>query len=87
MDPNNNPFNTQNSTNYQFHYPNPNNYQSKASGYSTLEPFSTEVLHAFTNHVRARSELRDSSVHHELQADLVKHIWARFGMLRDQREF
>ena len=27
MDPNNNPFNTQNTTNYPFNYPNPNNYQ------------------------------------------------------------
>jgi len=27
MDPNNNPFNTQNSSNYPFNYPNPNNYQ------------------------------------------------------------
>lgn len=27
MDPNNNPFNTQNSTNYPFNYPNPNNYR------------------------------------------------------------
>ncbi|CAL9222891.1 unnamed protein product, partial [Arabidopsis halleri] len=27
MDPNNNPINTQNSTNYPFHYPNPNNFQ------------------------------------------------------------
>jgi hypothetical protein len=27
MDHNNNPFNTQNSTNYPFNYPNPNNYR------------------------------------------------------------
>ncbi|XP_024006503.1 uncharacterized protein LOC112083015 [Eutrema salsugineum] len=30
-----------------------------------------------------RDHIRDSSVRHELQADLVKHIWARFGMFRD----
>ena len=36
--------------------------------------FSVEVLHLFANHVRASSELRDSNIHHELQADLVKHI-------------
>jgi len=41
------------------------------------------VLPAFANHVRARSELRDPNVHHELQADLVKHICAKFGMFRD----
>ncbi|XP_019089168.1 PREDICTED: glutathione S-transferase T3-like [Camelina sativa] len=28
-------------------------------------------------------ELHDSSVHRELQADLGKHIWAKFGMSRD----
>ncbi|KAL9672821.1 hypothetical protein QQ045_029074 [Rhodiola kirilowii] len=43
----------------------------------------SEVLPAFANHVRARSELRDPNVHHELQADLVKHIWANFEMFRD----
>jgi hypothetical protein len=31
MNPNNNPFNTQNSTNYPFNYPNPNNYSSESS--------------------------------------------------------
>ncbi|XP_057446187.1 uncharacterized protein LOC130738259, partial [Lotus japonicus] len=46
------------------------------SGSSTPQPYSTEVLPAFANHVRARSELRDLNVHLELQADLVKHIWA-----------
>lgn len=57
--------------------------QSEASGSSTPEPFSTEVLPAFANHVRARSVMRDSNVHHELQAELGKHIWAKFGMFRD----
>ena len=38
------------------------------------QPFSTEVLPEFANHVHARSELRDFNVHHELQAYLVKHI-------------
>ena len=57
--------------------------QSEASGSSTPQPFSTEVLPVFANHVRARSELRDSKVHHELQADLVKHIWAKFGMFQN----
>jgi hypothetical protein len=57
--------------------------QSEESRSSTLQPYSTEVLPAFANHVRARSELRDPNVHHELQADLVKHIWAKFGMFRD----
>ncbi|CAI8594017.1 unnamed protein product [Vicia faba] len=52
-------------------------------GSGTPEPFSTEVLHAFANHVRARSVMRDSNVHHELQADLVKHIWVKFGIFRD----
>ncbi|XP_058774200.1 uncharacterized protein LOC131648464 [Vicia villosa] len=45
--------------------------QSEASESSTPESFSTEVLPAFANHVRARSVMRDSNVHHELQADLV----------------
>ena len=54
--------------------------QSEASGSSTPQPFSTEVLPAFANHMRARSELRDSNVHHELQSDLVKHIWSKFGI-------
>ena len=48
--------------------------QSEASGSSTPHPFSIEVLSAFANHVCARSKLRDSNVHHELQVDLVKHI-------------
>ncbi|RHN67157.1 hypothetical protein MtrunA17_Chr3g0099691 [Medicago truncatula] len=42
-----------------------------------------EVLAAFANHVCARSELRYPTVHHELQADLVKNIWTQFGMFRD----
>jgi len=41
------------------------------------------VLPAFANHVRARFELRDPNVHHELQADLVNHIWSKFRMFRD----
>ncbi|KAL6509044.1 hypothetical protein OROGR_023151 [Orobanche gracilis] len=53
------------------------------SGSSTTHPYSTEVLPAFANHVRVRSELCDPNVHHELQADLVKHIWAKFGIYRD----
>ncbi|XP_057432526.1 uncharacterized protein LOC130725300 [Lotus japonicus] len=53
--------------------------QSEEGGSSTPQPYSTEVLPAFANHVRARSELRDSNVHHELQADLVKHIWTKFA--------
>ena len=57
--------------------------QSEASGSSTSQPFSIEVLPVFANHVRARSELRDSNVHHELQADLVKHIWAKFGLFQN----
>jgi len=57
--------------------------QSEGNGSSTPQPYSTEVLPAFANHVRARSELRDPNVHHELQADLVKHIWTKFGMFRD----
>ncbi|KAL9665054.1 hypothetical protein QQ045_020463 [Rhodiola kirilowii] len=56
--------------------------QSEASGSSTPQPYSTEVLPAFANHVRARSEFRDPNAHLELQADLVKHIWAKFGMFR-----
>ncbi|XP_057432754.1 uncharacterized protein LOC130725553 [Lotus japonicus] len=39
--------------------------QSGEGGSSTPQPYSTE--------------LRDPNVHHELQADLVKHIWAKFG--------
>ena len=39
--------------------------QSEASGSSTPQPFSTEVLPAFANHVRTRSELRDSNIHHD----------------------
>jgi hypothetical protein len=41
--------------------------QSKASRSSTPEPFSTEVLPVFANHVCARSVMRDSNGHHELQ--------------------
>ena len=57
--------------------------QSEASGSSTLHQFSTEVLPIFQNHMRARSELYDSNVHHELQADQVKHIWAKIGIYHD----
>ena len=56
--------------------------QPEASVSNAPQPFSTEVLPAFANHVRARSELRDSNVHHKLQADLVKHIWQKFRMFR-----
>ncbi|XP_058783254.1 uncharacterized protein LOC131657924 [Vicia villosa] len=28
-------------------------------------------------------EMRDSHVHHELQEELVKHIWAKFGIFHD----
>ena len=61
--------------------------QSEASGFNAPQTFSTVVLPAFANHVRARSELRDSNVHHELQADLVKHIWEKFGMFHGWRDF
>ena len=54
--------------------------QSEGIGSSTPQPYSTEVLPAFANHVRARFELRNPNVHHELQADLVKHIGAKFVM-------
>jgi len=57
--------------------------QPEGSGSSTPQPYSTEVLPAFANYVCARSELRDPNVHYELQADLVKHIWTKFGMFRD----
>ena len=57
--------------------------QSEGSGSSTPQPYSTEVLPTFANHVRARSELCDPNVHHELQADLVKRMWTKFGMFRD----
>ncbi|CAJ2670521.1 unnamed protein product [Trifolium pratense] len=57
--------------------------QSEESGSSAPRPYSTEVLPAFANHVRARSEFRDQKAHHELQADLVKHIWTKFGMFQD----
>jgi len=57
--------------------------QSEGSESSIPQPYSTEVLPTFANHVRARSELRDPNVYHELQADLVKHIWTKFGMFRD----
>jgi hypothetical protein len=61
--------------------------QYEESRSSTLQPYSTKVLPAFANHVRARSELRDPNVHRESQADLLKHIWAKFGMFRDWRWF
>ncbi|XP_058758059.1 uncharacterized protein LOC131631282 [Vicia villosa] len=57
--------------------------QYEASESSTPESFSTEVLPAFANHVCARYVIRDSNVHHELQADLVKHIWTKFRMFHD----
>lgn len=40
--------------------------QSEASGFSTPESFSTEVLPAYENHVRVRPMMRNSNVHHEL---------------------
>ncbi|KAK2354305.1 hypothetical protein QL285_091842 [Trifolium repens] len=48
--------------------------QSEENGSSAPQPYSTEVLPAFANHVRARSEFRDPKGHQELQADLLKHI-------------
>jgi len=38
--------------------------QYEGSGSSTPQPYSTDVLPAYANHVRARSELRDPNVHH-----------------------
>ncbi|GAU29928.1 hypothetical protein TSUD_148370 [Trifolium subterraneum] len=60
--------------------------QSEESGSSAPQPFSTEVLPAFANHVRARSELRDQKAHNELQADLVKHIWTKVLVARYRLE-
>ncbi|PNX66365.1 ribosomal protein [Trifolium pratense] len=57
--------------------------KSEESGSSAPQPYSTEVLPAFVNHVRSRSEFRDPKGHQELQAGLVKHIWTKFGMGRD----
>ncbi|GAA0162949.1 hypothetical protein LIER_18933 [Lithospermum erythrorhizon] len=57
--------------------------QTDSGGSSRTQQYSTEVLPAFQNHVRVRSELRDASVHHQLQSDLVEHIWKKFGMFRD----
>ena len=51
--------------------------QSEASGSNAPQSSSTKVILPFANHVRGRSELCDSNVHHELQADLVKHIWKK----------
>ncbi|KAK2445044.1 hypothetical protein QL285_016018 [Trifolium repens] len=48
--------------------------QGNTSGSNTTQQFSTEVLPSFHNHVRSRSELRDSSAHHQLKASLVEHI-------------
>ena len=45
------------------------------------------MLHAFVNHVRARSKLHDSNVYRELQANLVKHIWENFGNEKDFKVF
>jgi hypothetical protein len=56
--------------------------QSEENESSAPQPYSTEVLPTFANHVRARSEFRDPKDHQELQADLVKHIWTKFGMRR-----
>ncbi|XP_042406232.1 uncharacterized protein LOC121996353 [Zingiber officinale] len=33
----------------------------------------------FHNYLRTNSELRDSYVHHQLRADLVKHIWSQYN--------
>ena len=64
---------------YAQHYTDYDRFEASCS--STPQPFSIEVLPAFVNHVRARSKLHDSNVHHELQSDLVKDIWAKFEML------
>ncbi|KAK2410794.1 hypothetical protein QL285_046136 [Trifolium repens] len=48
--------------------------KSEESGSSAPQPYSTEVLSAFANHVCARFEFCDPNVHQELQAYLVKHI-------------
>ncbi|XP_057440113.1 uncharacterized protein LOC130731982 [Lotus japonicus] len=40
-----------------------------------------QIKEGYTPHVKRKylnREMRDSKVHHELQADLVKHIWAKF---------
>ena len=57
--------------------------QSEPSDLNTPQPFSIEVLPDFANHVPERSELCDSIIHHELQSDLVKYIWTKFGMFND----
>ena len=59
--------------------------QFEASSSKTPHPFLTEVLPVFANDVRTRSELRNSNVHHEVQADLVKHMGKIWNVPRLQR--
>jgi hypothetical protein len=55
--------------------------QSEESGSYAPQPYSTEMLPVFANHVRARSEFRNPDVHQELQAYLVKHIYKVWNVL------
>ncbi|KAJ9550669.1 hypothetical protein OSB04_014714 [Centaurea solstitialis] len=42
-------------------------------------PVSQGSIQQFQQYLQMNAEIRDRSVHHQLRADFVEHIWERFG--------
>ena len=45
--------------------------------------YSTEMPTNIGNMMTIRNQIRDRTIHHQLKADLVEHIWQKFGQNQD----
>ena len=45
--------------------------------------YSTDMLSNLGNLMSIRNRVRDRTIHHQLKADLVEHIWQNFGTNQD----
>ena len=45
--------------------------------------YSTNMPSNIANMMSARTRIRDRQIHQQLKADLVKHIWRKFGRAED----
>ena len=58
-------------------------YQGEGSETSHVNfTYSTEIPTNMDNMISVRNRLRDSTKHQQLKADLVEHIWQKFGTER-----
>uniref|UniRef100_A0A1J3FDL9 Uncharacterized protein n=1 Tax=Noccaea caerulescens TaxID=107243 RepID=A0A1J3FDL9_NOCCA len=54
--------------------------QDNGSGSSQVHVTSSEELPSNVHNMMAnRADIRDEQKHHQLKADLVEHIWNKFG--------